>query len=125
MKNKLIERETLLHKFEIRKNTEKVMELLHPSFLEVGRSGESYDLKSIIDMMKCEQPSLGHVHAQEFNCIEVEKNVQLLLYKSVWVAESGELSMFAKRSSLWVDNDNRWQIKYHQATPCSRFALLK
>ena len=97
----LIEQEIALHQYEVRQNKLEVTRLLHPSFREVGVSGRSYD----------------------FECIQLEFSVQLLLYKSVFVDEFGEFSHFAKRSSIWVLSDTQWQMKYHQGSSCEPFAL--
>ncbi|EAQ66706.1 hypothetical protein MED121_12300 [Marinomonas sp. MED121] len=70
----LIEQERALHKYEVRQNQDIVARLLHPSFKEVGRSGNSYN----------------------YECIELEPSTELLLYKSAWVDESGAISAFIK-----------------------------
>lgn len=120
----LIEQEIALHQHEIRQNIDDVARLLHSTFKEVGRSGLSFDYCSILDMMQGEEPSNGYIHSQEFECIVLEPSVQLLLYKSAWVSETGEVSAFSKRSSIWVFTGQGWQMKYHQGTPCAEFELI-
>ncbi|CAG9297932.1 nuclear transport factor 2 family protein [Celerinatantimonas diazotrophica] len=120
----LIEQEIALHRYEIRQDLNEVARLLHSSFKEVGRSGRSFDYSSILGMMQSEEPSNGHIHSQDFECILLEPSVQLLLYKSAWVSEAGEVSAFTKRSSIWVFTGQGWQMKYHQGTPCEKFELL-
>ncbi|WP_421853368.1 hypothetical protein [Marinomonas sp.] len=39
------------------------------------------------------------------------------------VSDSGAVSDYAKRFSIWTFTDTCWQLKYHQGTPCSPFEL--
>ena len=119
----LIKQEMTLHQYEVRQNKLEITRLLHPSFREVGVSGKSYDYESILRMMEVEKPSTGRIHSQEYECIQLEFSVQLLLYKSVFVDEFGKFSHFAKRSSIWVLSDTQWQMKYHQGSSCEPFVL--
>lgn len=119
----LIEQEVLLQQYETRQNEHEVMRLLHPDFVEVGRSGRSFDLQSILELMENEEPSTGKIHSQSFECIALEPSVQLLLYKSAWVDSKGSASLYTKRSSIWVFTGEKWQLKYHQGTPCEPFRI--
>ncbi|CAM3043967.1 DUF4440 domain-containing protein [Vibrio neptunius] len=119
----LIEQEVLLQQYEVRHNESEVVRLLHPDFVEVGRSGKSFDLKSILEMMKGETPSIGKIHSQSFECVALEPSVQLLMYKSVWIDANGNASLFTKRASIWVFTGEKWQLKYHQGTPCEPFRI--
>jgi len=119
--NVLIEQEIALHQYEIRQNKTEVIRLLHPEFREVGESGTSYDFQSINVMMEEEDASNGYIHSQDFECVNLESSVQMLLYKSASVNEFGIKNHFAKRVSIWVLNGVQWQLKYHQGTPCDSF----
>ncbi|NAX47854.1 DUF4440 domain-containing protein [Photobacterium halotolerans] len=120
----IIEQEIALHQYETRQNLDEVTRLLHSSFKEVGRSGRTFGYASIVEMMQNEEPSSGYIHSQEYDCIQLEPSVQLLLYKSAWVSEAGEIGAFSKRSSIWVFTGQNWQMKYHQGTPCPEFELV-
>lgn len=119
----LIEQEIELHQYETRQNKTDIERLIHPSFSEIGKSGNSYDFASIIKMMATEKPSNTRVHSQKYECIQLEPSVQLLKYESVLVNECGEISNYAKRCSIWAFTGTCWQLKYHQGTPCSPFEL--
>nr|MBF4349221.1 nuclear transport factor 2 family protein [Vibrio anguillarum] len=56
----LVEQEIELHQYEIRKNRADIERLIHPSFTEVGKSGNSFNFDSIIEMMSSEKPSDLH-----------------------------------------------------------------
>ena len=119
----LIEKEIALHQFHVRTDKVKVKELLHDSWQEVGESGNSYDLNSIIELMESEQPDGSKIHSQDYQSIKLSKTTILLLYKTVKVTEAGGLSHFAKRSSVWVLEDGEWKMHYHQGTSCEAFVL--
>ncbi|HCG5537803.1 TPA: DUF4440 domain-containing protein [Vibrio parahaemolyticus] len=119
----LIEQEIELHQYEIRQSKTDIERLIHPSFVEVGKSGTSYDFDSIIEMMEGEESSSTRIHSQRYECIQLEPSVQLLRYESALVSEVGEVSDFAKRCSIWAFTGTCWQLKYHQGTPCSPFDL--
>ncbi len=119
----LIEQEKALHKHDVRKSEQDVRRLLHPTFMEVGRSGETYDYDNVVDMMTQEHRSDSYLHSQDYQCIQLEPSVQLLIYKSAWITNDQAVSGFAKRSSIWVFTGDKWQMKYHQGTPCAEFEI--
>ncbi|AYV22844.1 MULTISPECIES: DUF4440 domain-containing protein [Vibrio] len=119
----LIEQEIALHQFEVRQDKVEIERLIHPGFREVGRSGNSYDFKSIVRMMETEKPSNVQVHSQNYECVALEPTVQLLTYESALIDDGGQVSNFTKRSSIWVLVGELWQLKYHQGTPCDVFEI--
>lgn len=120
----IVRQEIELHQYAIRRNKADIERLIHPSFVEVGKSGMSYDFDSILKMMQAEKPSNTRVHSQRYECTQLEPSVQLLRYESALVNETGELSDFAKRCSIWIFTGSCWQLKYHQATPCDQMCCL-
>lgn len=122
--NIIIQHEIELHQYAVRQSKSKVASLLHPEFSEVGKSGMSYDYKSIIERMENEKPSNGYTHSQDYETIQLGASARLLLYKSAFVDESGKVTGYCKRSSIWLFNGVKWQMKYHQGTPCSPFELI-
>ena len=120
----LIEQEIALHKFETRTNKAEIERLLHPEFREVGKSGNSYDFQSIIELMDNEEPLGNYIHSQDYECVELEHSVMLLLYKSATIDNLGTVSHFAKRSSIWILNETQWKMKYHQGTACEPFQII-
>lgn len=121
----LIEQEIALHQYEVRQSETEVQRLLHHSFIEVGKSGRTFDYESIIKLMKEEKPSDSTIHSQRFQLTQLEPSVQLLCYESAHVDPDGVASHFAKRCSIWCFTGRGWQLKYHQGTVCEPFKLLK
>lgn len=119
----LIKQEIELHQYKTRQNKIDIERLIHPDFTEVGKSGNSYDFASTTQMMEVEKPSNARVHSQNYECVQLGPSVQLLKYESALISESGEVSDFAKRCSIWTFTGTCWQLRYHQGTPCAPFEL--
>jgi hypothetical protein len=123
--DELIQKEIALHQFEIRTDKGEASRLLHPDFLEVGKSGKTFDFNLIMESMSKEKPTGSVVHSQDYECISLEANTNLLLYRSAVINNDGAIGSYAKRSSVWVKFKNEWKLRYHQGTPCEEFQLSK
>jgi hypothetical protein len=122
---KLIQKEIALHQFEIRTDAGEASRLLHPDFLEVGKSGKTFDFNLIIESMSKEKPTGSVVHSQDYECISLAANTFLLLYKSAVINSDGSIGSYSKRSSVWVKDKSEWKLRYHQGTSCEEFQLNK
>lgn len=71
----LVEQEIDLHQYETRHTKADIERLIHPIFSEIGKSGNSYDFISTIELMKKEEPSSIRIHSQKFECIQLEPSV--------------------------------------------------
>ncbi len=121
----LIEKEVALHHYEVRADKSQVLKLLHPEFKEVGESGVSFSLNSILELLGNEQPNGSKIHSQDYESIKLTSDVYLLLYRSANIDVNGIPTHFAKRSSIWSLTDEGWQMKYHQGTPCKPFSITR
>ncbi|WP_444931868.1 DUF4440 domain-containing protein [Microbulbifer sp. SSSA002] len=119
----LIEYETKLHQFEMRKSPEVIKKLLSPDFKEVGKSGRTFDCQSIAVAMQREEDGDWEIHSQNYECIPLSDTVIMLLYQSAQRNHRGGYTGFCKRSSIWVRSKGQWQMQYHQGTPCEAFKL--
>ena len=123
--NKIIEQEISLHQVWFTSNKAVVERLLNPLFKEVAESGKSHDFCEIVAFMEHAKDSLDRVHSQEYECIKLDDNSFLLLYKSAILKATGEYVSFAKRASIWIDTGILWQMKYHQGTTCEAFEIIE
>lgn len=96
----LVEQEIELHQYEVRQSKSDIKRLIHPSFTEVGKSGNSFNFVSIMGMMESEEPTNSRIHSQSYECIQLEPSVQLLKYESAIVNGAGQVSDYAKRCSI-------------------------
>ncbi len=101
--------ETALADPEVRTSRAQVEELLHSEFSEIGSSGEEYGREQMIELMMVEPP--GEVIIRDFSATEVFDGVVLVTYRSV-----GMSGQEVRRTSLWVNEDERWQMRHHQGT---------
>ena len=122
--NRLLEElrnlEIKLHQHYGRSNVEQLAVLLHESFVEFGRSGQSYRKAEISEVLSLEKSSVS-VWAQEFSVEEIAEGVALLMYKSAHLNKDGELTGHANRSSLWQRTAHGWQMRFHQGTATKEF----
>jgi hypothetical protein len=111
-----LERE--LHVPKVRGVTQRLAELLHPDFLEFGRSGRTYIRPQIFEQLLAETEQ-SEVQAQSFRLVQLSEFVCLLTYRSARVSKSGALEDHTNRSSVWRYEEQRWQMVFHQGTPTS------
>ena len=83
--------------------------LLHPQYREFGRSGRVWDKESVLDLME-DTSELVQIRAEDLETVPLGDDVVLVTYDSV--APDGR----AHRSSLWVRESGRWQLRFHQGT---------
>lgn len=108
-----------LHHPGARCDRDRLEQLLHPQFHEVGRSGREYSRATVIEFLlgQSSQPS---VQSERFLVAELGKGVALLTYRSAHVEPSGQLVNHTLRSSLWLHTSTGWQVRYHQGTPAAQ-----
>jgi len=113
--------EISLHQHNVRDDTESLELLLHPSYIEIGYSGTSYNLNSMLEHLKDESitSSAAEIWSQDYEFIDLSPVIVQILYISAHVKE-GKLFRHSKRTSIWV-KETSWKIQYHQATPIAPF----
>lgn len=108
--------ETELHKDETRRNRKRMETLLHPDFVEFGRSGTRYTRAEVLEEFGTDNV-LSPIHAGNFDLLVLAEGVALLTYISAHVDANGNLHRQTFRSSVWVRTAVGWQIRFHQGTP--------
>lgn len=98
---------------ETRADPEWMDRVLHPAFAEVGRSGRTYDRQEAIE-------TTGYAYFIElplegFAMELIDEDVALVRYISNESLE-GEMSP-AHRTSVWVNTNEGWRLRFHQGTP--------
>jgi hypothetical protein len=110
--------EVELHHPGVRCNIERLKQLLHADFHEVGRSGRQYDHAIVLKHL-AEQTSTPSVVPSAFSVCQIAPDVALLTYRSAHRREDGSLIDHTLRASVWVRVGNLWQLRYHQGTPAA------
>jgi hypothetical protein len=105
-----------LHRPETRRNVTRLDQLLHPAFIEFARSGRLYTRDEVLHEFSA-GGELEPVHAQDFALAELGPGVALLTYRSAHRSPTGTLYRHSLRSSIWVETDRGWVMRFHQGTP--------
>jgi len=105
-----------LHGYEIRSNRQRMEMLLHPDFVEFGRSGARYTRADILkEFGPNSVPAV--IHSCHFDLAVLAQGVALLTYVSAHLDVEGNSHRHTLRSSLWVCTEVGWQMRFHQGTP--------
>jgi ribonuclease HI len=85
--------------------------LIHEDFREVGASGRTWDRGRILTMME-EEATAGpfSVDASDMAAVGLAPGVVLVTYETR--SDAGH----ARRSSVWLKERGRWQLRHHQGT---------
>ena len=108
--------EVELHHPGVRCTRERLEQLLHPEFHEVGRSGRRYDRDTIVAYLAAPQAQ-PPVVSDSFSVSALAPGVALLTYRSAHVQAGNMPRNHTLRSSVWVRTSAGWQLRYHQGTP--------
>ena len=111
--------EVELHHPGVRCSRQRLEELLHPDFHEVGRSGRSYNRETIINFLAAKE-SQPVVASDEFCLALLGPGVALLTYRSAHVDQGAQLYSQTHRSSIWLQSRMGWQLRYHQGTAAAQ-----
>jgi hypothetical protein len=98
---------------ETRSDREWMRAALTPDFLELGRSGRTYDLAATLDADV--EPFTTTLPLPGYRLSPLADDVVLAVYVSE-VAVGGEV-LRANRSSIWVLDAGAWRLRFHQGTP--------
>jgi hypothetical protein len=102
----------------VRRDGDRLRQLLAEDFLEFGSSGRVWTRKSIIDLLAAETNFLPP-EIEEFQCSIIGEKVALVTYRTVRVdARTGE-RLASLRCSIWVRRDGEWRMRFHQGTRTS------
>jgi hypothetical protein len=116
--NQLQALELELHHPGVHCSRERLEQLLHPRFHEVGRSGRPYSRDTIINYLAALDTPPA-VRSDAFTVDKLCSDVALLTFRSVQIAPDRSLTLHTFRSSLWMDSVYGWQLRYHQGTPAA------
>jgi hypothetical protein len=94
---------------ESRKDASRMGQLLSDDFIEFGSSGRVYEKGMLVAMIAKEEHA--KVLIRDFSVRELSANVALVTYRTV-----GQAGQEARRSSVWVTENGKWQMVFHQGT---------
>ncbi|WP_281975326.1 DUF4440 domain-containing protein [Halobacillus litoralis] len=110
LKEHLYTLETTLLKGEVRKSAEILNELIAEDFVEYSSTGEIYDKDNILNRLPREEDP--GIKISDFQMNHLSPTSALTLFK-VFIKSKQKHSL---RSSVWILNDGKWQMTFHQGT---------
>ena len=121
--------ELRLHEPGVRASMQDLGALLHPDFLEHGRSGRRYDRAAILARLSGAGAAEAaarppDIVTRDFECRQLSQDLALLSYRSAHRGPDGALVRHSLRASLWQrSDDGAWRMRFHQGTACEPFDL--
>ena len=109
---------------DVRADRNKLNNLIHDDFIEIGYSGKTHTKSDVLAELPKEQSTDIELWSQEFSFRTLSADTVLLIYKQCRIEPNGKLSRHAKRSSIWFNNNGSWQMIFHQGTPTEPFEKL-
>ena len=104
----VVERELLLLSPEVRLAPDRVLQLLHPDFVEFGSSGRIWDRGSVAAVTAT---SAYGISTDDVLARPLGPDAVLVTYRSRLNGRA------ALRSSTWVREGEEWLLLFHQGTP--------
>ncbi|GAA4657452.1 ribonuclease HI family protein [Arthrobacter cryoconiti] len=105
----LVELERELLDPTVRADTIRTGELLHANFEEISASGRRWTRPEILTKLSEEEQRETSLELLSLNRLDTA--AVLLTYRSMAAGVS------ALRSSIWLRENGRWQLRFHQGTP--------
>ena len=94
-----------------RADRNRLAAILHQSFTEIGASGRTYTRDEIRDELPSE-PTARRV-LEDFQVRSISECIALTTY----TVTNTTTSRRTRRSSIWLRENNTWQLVSHQGTP--------
>jgi len=121
LKEKLIELELYLLKPEVRSSKKELNMLLADNFLEIPSTGIPYDKSHALSRIPDEiSPEFTQ---QDYELRVLSESVAQLVYRATIKLQNEETIAYSQRNSIWKLTDGKWQILFHQGTPCQPFSI--
>lgn len=109
----LIQLETELHHPGLPTSPQRLEDLLHPQFFEVGKSGLRYSRQQVVAYLS-QLTEAPVVTASDYEVHPLGPDCVLLTYSSTHM--DGRSTIDVLRSSIWQRTALGWQLFYHQGT---------
>jgi hypothetical protein len=96
---------------DVRSSAERVDALLADDFVEFGSSGQVFDKKQIMTLLRQETPTKRAL--SKFESTMLSENIVLVRYRAT---RGNKPPVHTLRSSIWRLSNGQWQMVFHQGT---------
>lgn len=62
---------------------------------------------------------------QDYQLIMLSSNVAQLVYKATIKRPDSTITNYSLRNSIWKNDGGKWQMIFHQGTPCEPFEISR
>lgn len=116
----LAAREPIFHRPEFGTTRADFDRMMASDFWEVGASGKKYSREFVLDALeqRHKNPEPEYFAISDFACRAISDDTYLVTYQ---LEQDG--GRFSRRSTLWRNAPEGWQIIYHQGTKIERTTL--
>ena len=116
LQDELISLEKRLLAPETRHTYEVLARLIHPDFVEYGKTGNIYDKAAVVEgLLQHPAERAAPPVARDFNARLLAEGLGQVTYVTESSLEGGEIVQVL-RSSLWKQEAAGWQMIFHQGT---------
>ena len=99
----------------VRRDGNRLRQMLAEDFLEFGSSGRVWTRNTIIDMLATEMNFFPPA-IEDFQCALISDQVALVTYRTVRSDRKSGERLSSLRSSLWTREAGDWRMRFHQGT---------
>ena len=93
-----------------RRNRSRLRGLLHPDFVEIGRSGRRWTRDQIVAAL-ADEDDRATPRTDEWELVELGSDLALVTY--IIRNAAGD----SRHSSIWARDEGQLQMRFHQGTP--------
>ncbi|UXH78075.1 nuclear transport factor 2 family protein [Roseateles amylovorans] len=119
--HRLVALERTLHRPQVRRDRQRLDQLLHEQFVEIGYSGRRYTKVDLLVKLPAERADGNEIRAQDFELNFLSPDLLLLAYRCAHRHPDGTMTRFSYCSSLWERQGGEWRLRFHQGTPTQAF----
>ena len=99
---------------EVRASPDRLSSLIADEFVEFGSSGRVWDKAAVVDEVPAQSGLV--LTLSDFVAVRLAPDLVHTTFR-VSISEAGSIR-HSLRSSLWTSRSGRWQMLFHQGTPC-------
>ena len=115
LKQQLIALEQLLVQPATRLSAELLNRYLADGFYEIAATGRCFGKADVLARLPAETPPV--ISQQDFECRVLADGLAQLTYHATIQRADNDPS-YSVRSSIWRFDGEKWQMVFHQGTPC-------
>jgi hypothetical protein len=115
LKQQLVQLEQLLVQPAARLSVQLLGRYLADDFYEIAATGRCFGKADVLERLPAETPPV--ISQQDFACRVLAEGIAQLTYRAT-IQRADDEPNYSVRSSIYRFDGEKWQIVFHQGTPC-------